>query len=91
MNLIQAIYARDSEAVHEHMKRGHHPGNYIEHSVVARHRPDLLPFILSFMSGAKSEELACIRRVQRRLEFLERYPCALAEVNLWLIAQKQST
>ena len=74
MHLIQAIYTLDAQAVKGHMERGHHPGRFIEHCVTARHRPDLLPFVLSFMSGRNPEELACIERVKRHLLYIERYP-----------------
>jgi len=89
MHLIQAIYTLDIPAVQDHMARGHHPGRFIEHCVTARHRPDLLPFILGFMSALNAKELACIVRVKRHLEFIERYPLALAQINVWLAAKNQ--
>ncbi len=89
MHLIQAIYMLDIEAVHGHMARGYHPGRFLEHCVTARHRPDLLPFILGFMSVGNAEELACIVRLKRHLQFVERYPLALSQINEWLSAKSQ--
>lgn len=89
MHLIQAIYMLDVEAVQGHMARGYHPARFIEHCVTARHRTDLLPFILGFMSVRNAEELSCVVRVKHHLQFIERYPLALTQINEWLAAENQ--
>lgn len=90
MNLIQALYLHNEPVVREQMRKGRHPGRFIEHCVTARHRPDLLEFLLTFMSIGDVNDLRCILRVKRHLEFIDRYPRALDQINCWLDQQNQS-
>lgn len=81
MALIHALYLHDSVAANAAIKKGEHPLHYIEHAVQLRDRSDVLTFLLSFVHGADRD---CIVRVRDHLEFLDRYPMALAELNRWL-------
>jgi len=87
VHLIQALYLHDVSAVQENMKRGRHPGNYIEHCATMRHRPDLLPFLLSFMSVDDEMERDCVERVRTHLELIDRYPMARKQIETWLAAK----